>query len=117
MTRLAPMIATIGILLMTAGGLPAQAQTATPPSEGEVETFAAAAVSIQEVTEEYRAEAENAESEEARADIREEYSRMLTDVVTEEGMSVQRYNEIYQLAQQDEEIRSRINAAMADINS
>ena len=36
MTRLAPMIATIGILLMTAAALPAQAQMATPQSEGEV---------------------------------------------------------------------------------
>ena len=69
-------------------------------------------MSIQEVTEEYRAEAENAESEAARADIREEYSRMLTEVVTDEGMSVQRYNEIYELAQQDEEVRARINAAI-----
>ncbi|MBP5858247.1 DUF4168 domain-containing protein [Marivibrio halodurans] len=117
MTRFTSMIASIGILLLVAAALPAQAQMATPPSEDEVQTFAAAATSIQEVTEEYRAEAENAETEAARADIREEYSQMLTEVVTDEGMSVQRYNEIYELAQQDEEVRARINAAMADLNS
>ncbi len=110
-------IGTVLVLLLALGAPPVAAQQVEAPTESEIETYAAAVLSVEQVAEDYRTEAEQAESESEMATLREQYSRALSDAVRDEGMSVQRYNEIFQAAQANRELQERINSAIRDLDS
>ena len=117
MKRFAPMIGTISLLLLTLGVMPAQAQQIEPPSQSEIQTYAEAAVAVQEVADQYRTEAENAESQAELDQLQSSYSEALGQAVEDEGMSIERYNQIFELVQRNPELAQTVNDEIMDLQN
>lgn len=115
MKRFTATIGTICLLLMTLGVIPAQAQQIEPPNQSEIETYAEAAVAVQTVAEEYRAEAAKADSQAELDQLQSNYSEALGQAVVDEGMSVERYNQIFELVQRNPQLAETVNDAITDL--
>lgn len=113
-------IAALGLVLGTAAvtpasaGEPAGVQLAQASySEEKLQSFASAAVQIQQIREEYTAEIQQAESEEQRQQLAEEANtEMVGAVESAPGISVEEYNEIIEASAEDQELSQRINEHM-----
>ena len=100
---------------------PAQAQQQAPPPQGpaqkpqvvsdkEIETFAAAATEIRQLNKQWapKVEAASKESHEAGEAVRRQALTEMAQAVERKGLSVDRYQEIFQVAQTDPEVRRKI---------
>lgn len=93
----------------------AQAETETPqatqpaaPTEEDLQSYAAAALEVQSLLEEWQPQIEAAESPEQANEIGQQAQAEMVMAVEAEGLSVEEYNRITQLAQTDPELQSRI---------
>ena len=107
-------VAAVGLIMSLSVS---NAQSVDVPSLSEIETYAAAALAVQNVVEEYRDEAANTEEQNELDALRKEYSEALAEAVENEGMSVTRYNEIFQATQENPEVRERVEAAISEMES
>ena len=94
---------------------PAAAQAAgeqpLPPqdlSQTQLESFAAAATRVGEITEQLQVEAQGVESEEELARLQEQAHLEMINAVENEGLTVEEYNMIFQVAQVDPEVNATV---------
>jgi hypothetical protein len=94
---------------------PAVAQTAgeqpLPPqdlSQSQLESFAAAATRVSEITEQLQVEAQGVESEEELARLQQQANLEMVSAVENEGLTVEEYNMIFQVAQVDPEVNAMV---------
>ena len=99
-----------------AAPLPATAQMdgGQPPisagdlSESQLESFAAAATRVSEITEQLQMQAQAVESEEQLVELQEQANQQMMAAVEDEGLTVEEYNTIFQVAQVDPELNARL---------
>jgi len=110
-----PAIALAGLLAFS---IPADAQQApVDPAEitnAQLEAFAAAALRVEEIGADWEPRIAEAENEDEALQMREQAQAEMVEVVEEEGLSVEEYNTIYQVAQSDAEVRETIQELMGD---
>jgi hypothetical protein len=94
---------------------PAAAQAAgeqpLPPqdlSQSQLESFAAAATRVSEITQQLQVEAQGVESEEELARLQEQANLEMVSAVENEGLTVEEYNMIFQVAQVDPEVNAMV---------
>jgi len=99
-----------------AAPLPAAAQTESdqPPvaaedlSDAQLESFAAAAVEVSEITEQLQMQAQGVEDEAELMELQEQANTQMVAAVEEEGLTIEEYNMIFQVAQVDPELNERL---------
>jgi hypothetical protein len=113
-------VAAIMAALACVAASPAQAQQKAPPqapaqkpevvSDKEIETFAAAATDVRQLNKQWapKVEAASKESPEAGEAMRRQALEEMAQAVERKGLSVDRYQEIFQAAQADPEVRQKI---------
>lgn len=110
---------TIALLLVTLMAAPAQAQEATPQqqpqelpdievNDQELRSIANAYVAVQNVTATYRDRLNSAEDAEAARAIQQEYAQVANQAIEDEGVSIDRYDTVIQVARADEELGERL---------
>jgi hypothetical protein len=106
-TAIALALATAPMVTLTAQG--AAAQGAESYSSEELDIFTDALLEVAEVRQKYTPMLQGAENEEKEASIVEEANQEIMQVIEEtDGMSVDRYTEIAQAANEDQELNQRI---------
>lgn len=99
---------------------PVVAQTeAEPPvvnpqdiSQTQLESFVAAATRVGEITEELQSEAQGVEDEAQLAELQERANVEMVAAVEQEGLTVEEYNMIFQVAQVDPEVNETLMEMM-----
>ena len=99
-----------------AAPLPASAQMdgGQPPisaeelSTDQLESFAAAATRVSEITEQLQMQAQGVENEEELLQLQEQANMQMLTAVEDEGLTVDEYNAIFQVAQVDPELNARL---------
>jgi hypothetical protein len=99
-----------------AAPLPASAQMdgGQPPisaeelSTSQLESFAAAATRVSEITEQLQMQAQGVEDEAELIRLQEQANQQMLAVVEDEGLTVEEYNTIFQVAQVDPELNARL---------
>jgi len=92
------------------------AQDAKPPqsssqqdfSDQELKQFAMAALEVQRINDEYMPKMKTASTPEQRKEIESEALAKMEKAVTDKGLTVDSYKEIYSVARNDPEIAKRI---------
>lgn len=106
MSRLAG-AAVLAVLLGIASVTPLRAQNEIP--DAKLESFVMAAMSVQDLIEEWSPRIQAAEDEAEAAAMREQANVDLAEAIEQtEGMSVEEYQEIGRQAQQDPDLNARI---------
>lgn len=99
-----------------AAPLPAAAQMegGQPPisadelSTSQLESFAAAAVQVSEITEQLQIQAQGVESEDELMELQEQANMQMVAAVEQQGLTVDEYNMIFQVAQTDPMLNERL---------
>lgn len=105
-TRLAG-AAVLATLLGIASVTPLRAQSDVP--DAKLESFVVAAISVQDLIEQWSPRIQGAQSEEEAASMREQANVELAEAIEQtEGMTVEEYQQIGEQAQQDPELNARI---------
>ena len=89
----------------------ATAEQPLPPqdlSQSQLESFAAAATRVGAITEQLQVEAQGVETEEELARLQEEAHLEMINAVENEGLTVEEYNMIFQVAQVDPEVNAMV---------
>jgi predicted ATPase with chaperone activity len=111
---LLPALALAALALATPA--PAAAQAATNPSplsaddisEAQLESFAAAATRVSEIAEQLQSQAQGVEDQAELAALQEKANNEMVAAVEQEGLSVDEYNMIFQVAQADPELNATL---------
>lgn len=90
----------------------AQQQQMEPVSEEEVRQFANAEKKIAAISQKWQQEIETVETQEAAEQIQQQAQSEMITAIEQEGLTVQRYNEIYAQAQTDPELAEQIRSGM-----
>lgn len=94
-------------------------QQAPPPDvevdDQELETIAEAYVDVQSLTDEYNQRIQQAESAEEAQSLQAEYAEKATSTVEDQGLSIDRYDNVVRAATVDEELRDRLLAQIETI--
>ncbi len=98
-----------------APAMPQQAAPQIDVSEQQVSEFADAYVAVQTLSQEYRAKLQNAADAEQTQQIQQQAQAEMKGAITESGLELVEYRQIAQAANQDEELRNRISAAITAI--
>ena len=101
-------------LMVSAYGQDADAGEQAPApeiSDAEIEAFAAALIDVQEIGQAWTQRMQEAEDQEAIAEMREEARAEMTAAIEEHGLTVEEYNQIATAAQDDPELAQRIQQA------
>ncbi|MFW6139659.1 MAG: DUF4168 domain-containing protein [Spirochaetota bacterium] len=85
-----------------------QQQQQTDFSEKELEKFAKAFIKIRDIQEEYSNALSEAENEQEAQELQGKYMDKMIKVVRDEGLSVEKYNQITRALQSDPEIKEEI---------
>ena len=92
------------------------APTAQPPAvnDGEIQSFASAASEVQQLSQKWmpKLQAAAPQGAEAQSRIRAQANAEMVAAVQRNGLSVEQYNQIAQLAQNDPNVASKIKARM-----
>ena len=104
------------LALALAAPLPAAAQmeSGQPPvaaeelSNAQLESFAAAAVQVSEITEQLQIQAQGVEDEAELMELQEQANVQMVAAVEEQGLTVDEYNAIFQIAQVDPALNERL---------
>lgn len=93
-------------------GAPTQQQPQQQPSfsDAELQTFAEAAMEVQQINQEYQPQMQQAQTPEEQQSIREEATEKMVEIIEQKGLSVEQYNEIASAAQSDPETAEKINS-------
>ena len=103
-----------------AAPLPAAAQMegGQPPvaaedlSNAQLESFAAAAAQVSEITEQLQMQAQGVEDEAELMELQEQANVQMVAAVEEQGLTVEEYNMIFQVAQVDPTLNERLMEMM-----
>lgn len=79
-----------------------------PVSDAEVRTFVVAASDVSEIADTYRPRLQSADSEDEAAAIQQAAQEEMVMAITQNGMELERYNNIMAAARQDVELSQRI---------
>ena len=89
---------------------------ATPPSaaaasitQQELKTFAVAALEVKKINDTYRPRYQSAETPAAKEQVQKEATEKMSSVVQQQGLSVDKYNQIVRVAQADPEVAKQID--------
>jgi hypothetical protein len=92
------------------------AKPSTPPaaaaasiSDQELKTFAVAALEVRKINDSYRPRYQSADTPAAKEQVQKEATDKMAAVVTQKGLSVDKYNQIVRVAQADPEIAKQID--------
>jgi GTP1/Obg family GTP-binding protein len=80
-------------------GAPTQQQQQPSFSDAELQTFAEAAMEVQQINQEYQPQMQQAQTPEEQQSIRDEATEKMVEAIEEKGLSVEQYNEIASAAQ------------------
>lgn len=81
-----------------------------PVSDAEVRTFVVAASDVSEIAETYRPQMQSAGSEDDATAIQQAAQEEMVMAITQNGMELERYNNIMTAARQDVDLSERIRA-------
>lgn len=104
-----------GALAPAAADEPASVQLAQAESysDEKIQSFAMAALEIQEIRSDYMARIQQAESEDQRQQLAQQANdEMVSAVEAAPGISVEEYNAIIEASAEDQELAERINQHM-----
>lgn len=94
----------------TSGAQPPAAQQQSPSfSENDLKSFASAAMKVEEIHKAYQPRVQSAQTTDERLEIREQASNEMQKAVRDEGLSVDKYNQIYAAAQNDPAVAQEID--------
>jgi hypothetical protein len=111
-------LALAGTPLLT---MPAQAQSAPDnPGSGnvpsyndqELQAYVTAAVQVSQISRDYTSKLRGAQSVDDKKKIQQEATGKMTQVIKKEGLSVEKYNEIYTAASMDPKLAQRLNGML-----
>ncbi|MFP4392730.1 MAG: DUF4168 domain-containing protein [Desulfohalobiaceae bacterium] len=85
-------------------------------SDEKLEKFSSSYVQIQDIQQEYSDELSKMEDEKEAQDLQEKYTERMVDVVREEGLSVEEYNQIGQAMNSDKELREKIESMVDEMD-
>ncbi|MGF1623564.1 MAG: DUF4168 domain-containing protein [Alphaproteobacteria bacterium] len=77
-------------------------------SEDELQSYAAAAAEIEVLVQEWQPRVQDAETPEDAAELGQQAQAEMVQAVESEGLTVEQYNQITQLAQADPDLQARI---------
>ena len=92
----------------------AQMEDGQPPlsaehlSETQLEAFVAAANRVGEITDQLQMQAQGVEDEAELVQLQEQANQQMLAAVEDEGLTVEEYNTIFQVAQVDPELNARL---------
>ncbi|WP_111642105.1 DUF4168 domain-containing protein [Marinimicrobium alkaliphilum] len=89
------------------------AQQEVNVSDEEVDAFVAAYIAVQTINQEYTEKLQAAESPEDATELQQQAQGEMQQAVTDSGISIEEYQQIANLANQDEGLRDRITEALA----
>lgn len=98
--------------------VPAHAQSApenTAPGnvpsydDQELQAYVTAAVQVAEISRDYTSKLRGAQSVEDKKKVQQEATGKMTQAIKNEGLSVEKYNEIYTAASMDPKLAQRLN--------
>ena len=107
----------LGVAATPALGQSEQAPAAPSISDEQLDQFAEAALAVNRIGQQYASQLQAAENEEQAQEIRAEAQEEMVQAVEEEGLTVDRYNEIYAAAENDEEVNAAIQALLQEKQS
>ncbi|MFP4168651.1 MAG: DUF4168 domain-containing protein [Desulfonatronovibrionaceae bacterium] len=84
-------------------------------SDSEANDFAEAFNAIRQIQEEFTQEAQGIEDDSEIRELQQTYEDKMIKEVENKGLTVQRYNEIAQAMQQDEDLRQKIEGKMSEM--
>ena len=84
-------------------------QSVTPYSEGELQSFAAAALEVKRIKETYIPKLQAAQTTAEEEKVKEAASKEMVHAVEERGLSLDKYHEILIAALTDTEVAQRVN--------
>jgi len=84
-------------------------------SDEKIEKFARAYMQIQEIQQEYSEALGEMTDEQEAQELQEKYTQQMVDVVRDEGLSVEDYNQIGQAMNTDDELRQEIEALVDEL--
>lgn len=93
------------------GQQPTQSGPTNVP-DGDIDSFAAAARDMQEIDATYAEKLAQTKDEAARNEIRTRASADMVAAIRENGLTVDRYEQIYRLAQNDQTVADRIRSRL-----
>ena len=106
-------LAAFGLAATLSAPLPAVAQmdaeqplSAQDLDEAQLDSFVAAATRVGEITDQLQIQAQGIESEAELAELQEQANMEMMAAVEEEGLTVDEYNTIFQIAQVDPELNA-----------
>ncbi len=82
----------------------------------ELEKFAKAYVQVHDIQEEFAYEMGNTSSEQEAKNLQAEYMEKMVDVVRDEGLTVDKYNEIADALQSDPQLREKVSTLVEDFS-
>jgi hypothetical protein len=104
------MLLTAALALALAASGPVWAQAQPEFSDQQLESFVVAAIAVDEVIREWNPRIQAAEDDAAAAELREQATAELVEVITRtEGITIEEYQEIGRAAQADPDLAARIN--------
>lgn len=83
-------------------------------SDSEVEGFVEAYMAVQSVNQEYTQKLQAVEDPEQATELQQEAQGKMEQAVSDSGLSIDQYQQIANQAGQDEELRGKIEAELAD---
>lgn len=89
-----------------------QGQVQTQVSDEEATSFANAFNAVRGIQEQYSQEVQGVQDESQIKELQQKYTDKMIKQVEDNGLSVDRYNEIAQAMQRDEELRQKIEKKM-----
>jgi hypothetical protein len=125
--KIQPAILALAAVLVGAltlgGALQLQAQTATPPqqqtptqqpelSQGQIESFASAALQLREIRSKWQPRLQEAENAEKSKELQTQASAEMVKAVEAKGLTVEKYNAIAAAARDNPELAARIAKVM-----
>jgi len=87
---------------------------AAPPTDEQLEAFAAAAVHVEQIRRAAVQQAQAIEGEDEIQQFVEETQAQMEDAVRQEGLTVEQYNVLAQLVSQDPDLNQRIEQMVAE---
>lgn len=100
--------------MAVAGDMEGDMSTEAPQvdvSDEEVQSFAAAMVSVQELGQEWTQRMQETDDQEELSQMQQDAQEEMIGAIEDEGMTVEEYNEIATAAQQDPELAQQIEQA------
>lgn len=109
------------LALAVAASLPAAAQSTDQPpvspeslSQTQLEAFVAAATRVSEISDELQAQAQDVNDEAELARLQEAANQQMVAAVQDEGLTVEEYNMIFQMAQVDPQLNDTLREMLTE---